>query len=644
MTMQGKIKNISFVILLALLLNSCHNNKRQGENALFEIKDFKTLTNWSVFSEENKSEKLIYLDYNDAINGFVIPGVRQTDDGFFHFGFSIKNTGDVVRKFCYKLYFQNETYKFPECIPETSKENILAEENFYGSWEEPSAFAITPDIPIDGKFHDVDFKLRIKGNPRNEQRYFADSQNDRWKRNPRTGSYTFLLVVTTNENFNNNSIPDYISDISKKNGDHYSNPFFYFLHGKGKNLPNTVIINSGNVLSVVAKPSITGGIYVHTGEQNDQQIPESGDNYCGSSETLYKNAPFKHFVSYVDTSAFFDNIPIIADVLNENYSLRDYNWNRTFYKKEEMIRINPSVSDNPCERIHVDTLKPSIIIVNKATQFGEWKKQNTGISTRHGLTYGKYTIKIKMAELLNTYGIWNGITNSIWLVTQKDEAWNNCRRCSSEGYLPKYGNPVKKDRSDLTAYSEIDFEILKTISYCPTYQFPPAYYYPAADRKNSSYWNVPFPKAIQQDSANVMVCCTNWDMACPQPEKFDVGCKPVNYGNKTFMAHRWDYWYQALSERSPESDDELFASEYYYFQIEWRPTEIIWRIGPEKNKLRVVGYMNDEITSIPNNQMLLVISQEFHDTAWWHGSPFEQRYIPFPKNDISGIIYEITIE
>jgi hypothetical protein len=50
------------------------------------------------------------------------------------------------------------------------------------------------------------------------------------------------------------------------------------------------------------------------------------------------------------------------------------------------------------------------------------------------------------------------------------------------------------------------------------------------------------------------------------------------------------------------------------------------------------------ITSIPNNQMLLIVSQEFHNTRWWVGSMFSQDNIPFPKHDIMGEIYEVTIE
>jgi hypothetical protein len=54
--------------------------------------------------------------------------------------------------------------------------------------------------------------------------------------------------------------------------------------------------------------------------------------------------------------------------------------------------------------------------------------------------------------------------------------------------------------------------------------------------------------------------------------------------------------------------------------------------------------VNSTITSIPDNQMLLIVTQEFHNTKWWIGSPYAQENIPFPKNDIEGKIFEVTIE
>ena len=59
--------------------------------------------------------------------------------------------------------------------------------------------------------------------------------------------------------------------------------------------------------------------------------------------------------------------------------------------------------------------------------------------------------------------------------------------------------------------------------------------------------------------------------------------------------------------------------------------------------MKVVGYVNETISSIPNNQMLMVFTQEFHDAKWWPGSPFVQDRIPFPAKSILGNIYEVEI-
>ena len=96
--------------------------------------------------------------------------------------------------------------------------------------------------------------------------------------------------------------------------------------------------------------------------------------------------------------------------------------------------------------------------------------------------------------------------------------------------------------------------------------------------------------------------------------------------------------------KNPQHEKDLFDTDFYYFEIEWKPTEIIWRIGPSKNKMRIVGYMNNTVTSIPNNQMLLIFTQEFHITKWWPEAPFAQDNIPFPAKDITGYIYDSEIE
>jgi hypothetical protein len=636
------------------LFSSCSAPDRSAEikSDLFVISDFIPLSNWHFDSANqlrkgNLINKSICLDHSGSIDsGFIIPTINQVKEGQFEFEFSIMNTSPSARSFFYKIYYQNESYKFPEWDEsDSTRQNFYAGENFYGSWEDLSrTFAETGEIPADKIFHKITDKFRIVGNPRNEKRFFSASENDRWKRNPRVGNYSFLLVITTEDNIKQRKIPEYIQDIGLEHNGSFQNPYFYFLYGEGKTLKNTVALKFPCHLKVICKPDPGAGIYVKPLFFK----PETSGKYfcktCGQDPNLYRNAPFEQFIHYIDPSTKFSNIPVISDVLNDNYSKMDYNWNKRFYSKEELIATTASVTKWPCQSIQSDPENHKITIMNPKTEFGKWAKENVGIITRNGFTYGKWTVKAKLTELLNRNNLWNGLTNAIWLITQEQADWNNRRDCTKEGYLANYYGGGQDKRVKNVAYSEIDFEILKTVPYCPSYVLPPTYNHGIDDQSEISNWNVPFPEEIMENDDMIQVACTNWDMACWEPRDFNDGCRTISYEGQVFRPHRWDRGYRAITEKTPEKDDELFGSDYYYFQIDWEPEEIIWRIGPSKDKLRVVGYVNKTITSIPNNQMLLIISQEFHNTKWWIGSPYSQDNIPFPKNDIKGEIFEVTIE
>jgi hypothetical protein len=643
---------ISFIFVVFIC--GCNQNIPVAEKTInqFEIRDFNPLSNWHIDStgKENHNPgviKAISLDYTEAFgNGFIIPTIRQVAEGEFIFDFSVKNTGTSPQKFSYKIYYQNESYKFPETDEKDSTiQNTNAWENFYGSWEEQGkTFAETEMIPPDNAFHKTTDHFRIVGNPRNEKRYFGEKGNDRWKRNPRVGNYSFLLVVTTPENLQQKQIPAAVTDISLENNGSFVSPWFYFLYGDGKKLKNTVIQRSPQYLKVVARPDPDAGIYINPKFTYDEAFRKNFCKTCGQDSSLYRKASFEQFMHYIDPNTKMNNIPVIADVLHDHYTKMDYNWNSHFYAKEELIAVTATTTKWPCSTVSVDTASHSIAIKNPKTEFGKWEKQDVGIITRHGFTYGKWTVKAKMTELLNKDNLWNGITNAIWLITQSPEEWNIRRNCNNVGYMSNYYGGQKDKRVKNVSYSEIDFEILKTVPYCPSYVLPPPYTWGTDDQRNVLSWNVPFPEEITENDDKIEVACTNWDMACQDPVHFNDGCNTIAYNGQTFWAHRWDKSYRALTEKTPEKDDELFGSEYYYFQIDWEPTAIIWRIGPSKEKLRVVGYVDCTVSSIPNNQMLLIISQEFHNTKWWIGSPYSQDNIPFPKQDIIGKIYELTIE
>lgn len=629
------------LLLFNTLLSSCHKAKDTTplDCELFSIKEFNPLVNWD---EEDNGVKIISLDYTDAMNGFTLPSMRQLKNGKFEFEFEIKNNTNNPQQFFYKIYYQNESYKFEEVDSLTNKRNELSEENFYGSWIEPVEFKKTEVIEPDNAFHKISDAFTISGNPRNEERYMQNGTNNRWQRNPRMGNYSFLLVVSAKEDIS--LIPEGIRQLNKKENNHFQNPYYYFLHGTGKELKKTIAHKSTIQLKVKAQPNLGGGIYINTSTFSGTIDTSGYCATCGKDSNLYKNAPIQQFINYVDASTKMDNIPVIADILKDNYSKMDYNWNRNFYTKNELIPTIIQTSKKPCTTVVSDPDEKMIRIKNPKTKYGEWKKESVGIITRHGLTYGKYRVKVKLTELLNKNNVWNGLTNAIWLISQGGGEWNYRRNCNKEGYMASYWGGSNDKRVPAVDYSEIDFEILKTPPYCPDNAFPPVFKNSKDDKNNINSWNVALPEEITNADDKVTVACTNWDMACWEPEKFGAGCNPISYNGQTFYTHRWDNTYRALTEKKEESDDELFGSDYYYFEIEWKPTEIIWRIGPQPDKMRIVGYMNDKVTSIPNNQMLLIITQEYHNTKWWPGAPYSQDNLPFPLNDIPGEIYELVIE
>ncbi len=638
--MLSVVRQFSLLVFSCLLF-SCNNSEEHEETLScdkFSIQNFIPITNWQP---DSNSQKTIFLDYDNANNGFSIPSLKQVDAGTFAFAFEIKNHTTAAQDLYYKIYYQNETYKFPEYDSVLKKENPYAEENFYGSWENTSTTFKKISVASDKEFHKIEDRFHITGNPRNENRYIQNNINNRWQRNPRVGNYRFLIVVATAEDLKN--IPNEVQNINLKSKDHFLNPFYFYQNGDGKNLKNTISYNSPLQLKVIAQPNLGGGIYVDDARFGGDIDKSNFCETCGQDSNLYKNAPIQQFINYVDMSTKMDNIPVIADILKDNYSTMDYNWNRSFYTKDELIPTILQTSKQPCATVFSDPKEKKIVIKNPKTKFGEWKKESVGIITRHGFTYGKYRVKVKLTELLNKKNVWNGLTNAIWLITQGGGEWNNRRNCNKDGgYMATYWGGANDKRVPAVDYTEIDFEILKTPPYCPDNVFPPVYKNPADNNKNNSSWNIQMPEEIGE--GNITVACTNWDMACHEPVNFGVGCNPITYKGQTFETHRWDHNYRALTEKKEESDDELFGGEYYYFEIDWRPTEIIWRIGAEPDKMRVVGYMNDKVTSIPNNQMLLIITQEYHNTKWWPGAPYSQDNLPFPLNDIPGEILDLTIE
>ena len=635
--------------------------------SLFSCKDDINFNPMSNFPDE----KIVALDMDlrNVVNeGIVIPSDNQCESGFA-FTFNAKK-GQY-----YKIYYQNESYKFGD-------NDSLSNENFYGSWEDVSVGF--KKVEESGMVTDY---LRIVGNPRDEKKYYGadltknnfnkesvdnvirsikntpewfasvkekainngkdlDEQlyldaiwiindnknrgdvNNRFKRNPRVGEYSFMLVVCDEDAMN--QIPDYIQNISltDENGA-YVNPYSYFSKNKNKEIE---VIVSDKRLKTRAVITPEYGVFLDETQikTNDYTVDNSNPK-CSDSEEMYSNALYKQFLSHVSQQYTLRNIPLIKDVVSDDdpYTMKEYEEARSKYDSAQLQYNYPFVTDCLGSTVKLND-DNSISLINPGNDdLNNLQKESTGIMTRVGFTYGKFRGKIKFPVMLNEENIWNGLTYAFWLIYQDEHPWNNRRTSTAGGgYVDKNDDSENPVRRHDYHYSEIDIEIVKASRYWPDFYY--------TENENIATEN-------PMNNNEIMYCCTNWDLATKEPVKFASGINKIPYKSKTYEAMRWYDLYKALTIKSPISND-AFKEDYYYYEIEWRPNEIIWRVGPSEDKMQLVGYMNDEYTAIPNTQMLCIVTQEYHYSEWWPPIVFEQGLIPYNKSDIEGRVYEIVVE
>lgn len=593
--------------------------------------------------------------------GVVLPRKGE----MFHLCAKVKNPEN--KTFYYKIYYQNASYKFDEARAES-------QENFYGSWQECE----TGFKPLSGE--SIADSFCIVGNPRDEKIYYgidtpgkiteerlqkdmnairrdenwlndirrkakenkmsleeqlaADAlwlydyncgqqgeKNRRERRNPRTGAYEFMLVVADSAALG--AMPEWIKDISKTDSSgRFVNPFSYFT----KKRKGVSVAHSKRMLVARAVLDGRNGVYIDRLHYPKADFAvHNADTMVGTADFLYLNAIFEQFFHDINRGRTIKQVPIIADVAGGEYTLEDYKAAKRQYSSDaSRIMMHPTNTDRPGLGVKLASDRSYIEIINpKSTSISSARKENVGIRARVGFAYGKYRAKIKFPRLVNSHGVWTGLTNAFWLVYQSEREWNARRACGGKGYVKHSKDEQEAERMPRTNYSEIDIEMIKT----------------------SKLWTDKNPKGYQPfGSREFVLACTNWDLACPEPKNFNKGgLQQILYKGQRFELHRWSETYRALTSRIG-LDASLFDSDFYYYEIEWKPTEIIWRVGPSPDKMQIVGYMNESVTSIPNNQMNVIVTQEFHYSDWWLPELYEQGLIPFAKEDLKGRIYEITIE
>lgn len=670
-------KHFFSILLIVSFLSSCSSSKKH------EVIAFNPFDNYQV----DNDTLALSMDLTKAImDGITIPS-DSASEPYFKIKFKVKNTDKIAKKFFYKVYYQNESYKFREYIKDGRQifYNPRATENFYGSWNEGNVgFHETKEIPADEQFHEIIDSIRIMGNPRNEAMYFGGfntknkisdremylmiesiknnddwysklkikakkanisedeqlyidakwsinydrskgEENLRWQRNPRAGNYNFMLVVADEEE--RNTIPEHIKNIEIKDStENYKNPFYYFVHEPFNKHRGTSIIASSKILKTKVTFQPQKGIYVDPFKQDKEVDDKYFNKKCGMNDDYFSYAQFEQFMHHIDYNYKLKNIPKVYNVVDDNYTQEQYEEDSLYYSDGKLLDDHTKVTEFPGSTIGYDKNNDALFIKNPGQKNNTaLRKENVGVNTRIGFTYGKFRAKIKFPKMISEDYVWNGLTCAFWLINMGDGDWNARANCNN-GFIQKENND-SKDKIERTAYSEIDIEIVKTSKHWP----------------KTSYGGdsiVPVDNGLNN---NVTITATNWDLACTEPSNYNAGIQSVIFDNQEFFTHRWDHWYKALTIKYENPHEETLGEEFYY-EIDWRPDRITWRIGKDKDNMKVFGYMDSTITSIPNNQMLAVVTQEFHYTDWWPMSPFKQDFIPFPKDDMVGYIYEIEIE
>lgn len=455
--------------------------------------------------------------------------------------------------------------------------------------------------------------------------------NIRSRRNPRMGEYEFLLVIISEDELK--SIPASLRDISQVDDLHqtYLNPFYYF--DERNYIPNnkgSFVIKTEPLLKASIRLSGKNGIYIDPLKLRSPSI--NRDFYSDKINSFKKGfnqAEFEQYFHVINKEYELRNVPVIANVIEDEYGQRTFNRNKIKYPEIDRRVSHTQITDSPGRSVSVNEENYAINISNPGNEFVDnASKENVGVASRIGMTYGKWTGKIRFPKIINDSNVWNGLTCAFWLFSDAMGEWNSRDVCQNKGYLAKGAKKYSEDRSPKTSYSEIDIEIVKTSKYWP----------------KTSYGGVEdFPKDTPHENHNLTVTTTNWDLACPDPPKFHQGLKAIEYAGKTFEPHRWDWWYQAATTKYEYPHDKAVGKDLFY-QIEWKPNEIIWRIGETKDKMEVIGYLNDEYSKIPNNQMIAIVTQEFHYSLWWPLAPYDQDNVPYPKDDINGVVHYLEVE
>lgn len=675
------MKNIRFpfFIFSGLVFASCTETQ-------FQITSFDALTNF----ESTNDTLILEMDLSDGpFQGITLPAQSGKHGAKnFEFQFEIANISSEPSQVYYKIYYQNDSYKYSETDKDAifmkNSYNRKSSENFYGSWVSDSLVGFRQSEIISvGESLIISDSLFIAGNPLNDTLYYsyhpqnpnltpeeiqamvdiiksttewyeaivkkakeskrpletqlrddamwtirksipAGNDNQRWQRNPRVGAYSFMLIAGDEESIKN--LPESIRDMSKidKSEKVHMNPFYYFGHKVDSKTSGIEVAKASQILKTFAVMRPDAGMF-YDGSAFTNASQRSVIE-CNKGDDAFEYAHFSQFVNEEVLDSSLHNIDIKANVRRDEYSRTDFAHNAKSLSRNEPSYVKKPLT--PCENAWYDSEANVLVVENPGNTDRPYKKENAGVEGRVGFAYGKFRARIKFPDMLSNDNVWNGITCAYWLKFQSLDAWNTRDVCDKKGYIVHDKVDGEYVQKPSESYSEIDIEIIKTSRNWP--------------KKSYHWWNRPALYDAAEDN-NVIVSCTNWDLACPDPKNFNIGARSFAHGEETYTVHRWDKWYRALTIKTERPAEQTVGGEFLY-EIDWTPESITWRVGASNEEMDVVGYMDKTISKIPNNQMVPVMSQEFHYGHWWPTTPFPQGDIPYPDEPIRGYVYEVVVE
>lgn len=633
------------------------------------------VTNFDPILNVEDPIELITKNTGDLLTSGVVLPVSEKDD-HFRFTFEVKNNTRQARQYFYKLFYQNKTYQYP--VAEKSALNGILEynpksgQNFYGSWKEVEiGFKSTSVVHQRGETLSVEDSFQIVGNPRNEELYFfnkvlpptekqlqdqideilsdsiwyakekskaeingvlvdvelrksaeyiyqtskkqIEKLNYRRRRTPRMGEYEFMLVVLDEQALL--ELPGYVKRINQKKDGRFINPFYYFNYGDGSRLRGCKVFNSEETLTV--KTEVDFRTPIKNGALFDQDTV-----IC--SEVCLTTGDEGALVARIPQDLNFNKEQVNIDTV-----VAWDGFNSSFYEFEienDIQRIAQSRDegkDCQCSLVQNDVENNRVILTNPAGT-----KRSVGLGMILGMTYGKYTVALRLPEYLNQNEMWNGLSTAIWLENQSSEDWNNRSECKDQGYVSMDGSVgAGLNRKPIVSTSRIEMELM-----CVNNIWPKMSY---------KKYNGTIP--VTDSLVKMTAVCSNWDMACPDPQKFQPGAMAYEYEGSSFDVHRWNDYFQALDSRQ-KINAKLISQRDVVVQLEWSPDRIVYRMGPDIKNLKVVAAMRNDVTKIPDNQMVLKIAQRYNETQWWPGAFFQQEKIPFFNREFDGYIKSITIE